>query len=355
MTPLDGIVVLDLSQQLPGPYATLLLAELGARVIKIEPPQGDMARVLDPPMFRRVNAGKESVVLDLKAGTDRAELLRLAARSDVLVEGFRPGTVNRLGADYASVARVRPDIVYCSLSGFGQDGPYRDVPGHDVNYLGVAGGVEARSADGAEEIGMPVIDLAAATNAALAIVAAVAQRARTGEGAYLDVAMLDAAVAWAGVKVPERQAGHGEPTYTVLAAADGRRLSLGVLEDKFWVALCRALTWDDWLDDPELATHAGRRARAVEVHARLARTIAGRPRDAWMRTLWEHDVPAAPVHERDEVAEDPQVRHRRLVDGAQVCVPLAPSLRGPSGRAAPALGEHSAHVLGRLEDAGTGA
>jgi len=348
MAALSHVTVLDLTQQLPGPYTTLLLAGLGARVIKVEPPAGDMARTLDPPMFDRVNAGKESVALDLKRPADQAALQRLAARADVLVEGFRPGTAARLGAGYETIAGVRPDVVYCSISGFGADGPYRSVPGHDLNYLGVAGGVEAGEATEPQEIGMPVIDLAAGTNAALAIVAALTERDRTGRGAHLDVSMLDVAVFWAGVKVPIPATGDGEPTYVVLTAADGGRLSLGVLEDKFWVALCRALEWEDWATDAGLATHRGRRARAVEVHARLVAAIARRPRDAWLERLWRHDVPAAPVHGRDEVADDPQVRHRGLVAAGMPAVPLPPALRGPAGAPAPRHGEHTAAVLAAL-------
>ncbi len=353
MAALSHVTVLDLTQQLPGPYATLLLAGLGARVLKVEPPVGDMARTLDPPMFERVNAGKESIVLDLKRPGDQALLHRLAAGADVLVEGFRPGTAARLAADYETLSRVRPDLVYCSISGFGADGPYRDVPGHDLNYLGVAGGIAAGEASEPEEIGMPVIDMAAGTNAALAIVAALTERDRTGRGARLDVAMLDVAVFWAGVKVPIEATGIGEPTYVVLTAGDGRRLSLGVLEDKFWLALCRALEWDDWAADGELATHRGRRFRAAEVHARLVSAFARRPRDAWLEHLWRHDVPVAPVHEGGEVVGDPQVRHRGSIADGRPVVPLPSALRARSGTLAPAHGQHTAAVLAAIKTSGS--
>lgn len=362
---LDGITVLDLTQQLPGPYTTLLLAGLGARVIKVEPPAGDVGREIDPPMFGIVNAGKESIVLDLKQKAGRADLHRLTRQSDAFVEGFRPGVAARLAADYRSISALRADIVYCSISGFGSAGPYVDVPGHDLNYLGVAGAVDASPLDAdttaadttaAEEsdrhqIGIPMVDLATGTMAALAIVAALNRRASSGEGAMLDVAMLDSAVFWGSVKAPLRDGG-SEPAYAVVATADGLLLSFAVLEDKFWRALCDALGWEDWRDDPTLATHHARRQRGPEVRARLAAVIATRPRAEWLQLLWDADVPVAPVHERELAPEDPQVAARGLfapgADGSPApVVPLPPSLRRPLGPA-PILGNDNERVLAEL-------
>jgi CoA:oxalate CoA-transferase len=359
--PLAGITVIDLTQQLPGPYATLLLAGLGARVIKVEAPSADVGRWLDPPMFATVNAGKESIVLDLKHPEAQAVLHRLAARADVLVEGFRPGAVVRLSADHTTIAAINPALVYCSISGFGAAGPYRDVPGHDLNYLGVAGGLLDDGRGERAEIGMPVVDLAAGTMAALSIVAALTGRQRTGEGALLDVAMLDSAVFWSNVKVPPAPDGSatadGEPAYGTFAAADGRRLTLGVLEDKFWRNLCHALDWADWTDDPELATHPQRRARAGELHRRLAAALATRPAEAWLERLWAADVPAAPVHDHADAPDDPQVRARGLfVDAGptggrpRARAPLPGTLRSPAvDTSAPAAaGADTAAVLAEL-------
>lgn len=353
---LDGRTVLDLTQQLPGPYATSLLVALGARVIKVEPPAGDLGRSLDPAMFANVNGGKESVVLDLKTGAGRRALHGLAALSDVLVEGFRPGVAGRLGAGYDEIAGVAPSIVYCSLSGFGASGPYVAVPGHDLNYLGVAGGVPA-PAEGvvgeSDHIGMPTVDLASGTMASLSIVAALLGRERSGKGMFLDVAMLDSAVHWSAVKPLQADDGMSEPAYGVVRCADGLALSFAVLEDKFWQNLCSALGWSDWAEAPELATHESRRGRAVEIRGRLERTIASRPRDAWLAVLWEADVPAAPVHAPDRVPADPQVRDRGLfVGGAAgerplLGSPLPPALRR-STAPVPALGAHTATVLAEL-------
>lgn len=345
--------MLDLSQQLPGPYATLLLATLGARVIKIEPPQTDIARTLDPDMFQRVNAGKESVVLDLKQPSDQATLHEMAGGADVLVEGFRPGTTRRLGAGYETIAAIRPDIIYCSISGFGAGGPYRDVPGHDVNYLGVAGGLGPDQLEPAPpaEIGIPMVDMATGTMAALSVLGALINRSATGRGAYLDVAMLDSAVFWSRVKDQHLtpSIGEAEPTYGVWRAADGQRLSLGVLEDKFWRGLCAALEWDEWGVDPAYATHAARRRHADEIHSRLTAAIAGRPRDEWLARLLAHDVPAAAVNEPAAAADDPQVRFRGLIsrsDGrpALLTPPVPSVLRRTPARTAPGPGEHTTAV-----------
>jgi crotonobetainyl-CoA:carnitine CoA-transferase CaiB-like acyl-CoA transferase len=358
MGALDGIMVLDLSQQLPGPYATLLLAHLGAEVIKIEPPGGDAARELDERMFRAVNVGKRSLVLDLKSGGGRERLARLATGSDVLLEGFRPGTVERLGAGYATISALRPDIVYCSLSGFGLEGPYRDVPGHDLNYLGIAGGATERSESG--EIGIPLVDLGSGTLAALAITSALLERNTTGSGRYLDIAMLDTAVFWAGVKAPPPRG--SEPAYLVAAAADGLSVSIAVIEDKFWRNLCACLGWSDWREDPALATHELRRAHGEEIRTRLRAAIATLPRERWLAALWAADVPAAPVHTRVEVAGDPQVLARGLMPvasngadaGALPPIPAAPlpaALRSGGLAAAPRLGQDTENLLAELDQA----
>jgi CoA:oxalate CoA-transferase len=354
---LAGITVLDLTQQLPGPYATLLLAGLGARVIKIEPPGGDVGRQIDPPMFRKVNAGKESVVLDLKDQAGRAGLLRLARRADVFVEGFRPGVATRLGADHAAISALRPDVVYCSISGFGATGPYAGIPGHDLNYLGVGGAVEDpprhEEASAARQIGMPVIDMATGTMGALAIVAALTERAATGAGAFLDLGMLDSAVFWGDIKAPLRDNG-SEGAYGVVAAADGRPLSFAVMEDKFWRSLCEALDWADWRDDLAFATYGARRLRAADIRARLSDTIATRPRQEWLERLWAADVPVAPVHDRAQAIEDPQIMARALfadngIGGQDPVVPLPAALRAPLGRA-PELGADGERIIAELDD-----
>ncbi len=321
MTPragmLAGITVLDFSLQLPGPYATMLLRASGARVTRIEPPGGDPARVYDPRMVETLEAGKERLTLDLRVPAAREIAQRLAAQSDVAVEGFRPGVVERLGIDFTSLRAHRPDLVYCSISGFGQAGPYRSVPGHDINYLAVGGGVDPLGDGHHAEVGLPIVDLATGSMAAFVIAAALLERASTGEGRYLDVAMIDSAVFWTQLKVEHGRADGGheggqEPAYGVARTADGSYLALGVVEDKFWQRLCAVLVWDDWVDDPVLARHEGRHRRGAEVAERLRSTIATRSRAEWLDLLWQADIPATPLNGPAEVAVDPQVAERAL-------------------------------------------
>lgn len=352
---LSDVTVLDLSLQLPGPYATMLFRSLGARVIKVEPPGGDPARVIDPRMFAVMNAGKESLEIDLRTQEGRQLLHSIASRCRVLIEGFRPGVAERLGFDYETISRLRPDVIYCSLSGYGQTGPYRDLPGHDLNYLGVGGDVGPRSRGDStvapEPIGMPVVDLAAGTVAALAVVAALRESDGTGRSRYLDVAMLDSAVVWANAKTARPE--DGEPAYAVLRTADGRFLTIAVIEDKFWRSLCEVLGWHDWLDDPTLADHGLRKKRAAEILARLASAIAERPRDEWLRAFAQKDVPAAPAHVGDEAANDAQVIERGLlgVDSKPIRPPLPRELLPLAGAPMepPALDESRERILSELQ------
>ncbi|WIX83762.1 CoA transferase [Amycolatopsis carbonis] len=280
---LHGMTVLDLSQQLPGPYATFLLASLGADVLKVEPPAGDPARRFDPPMFERVNAGKRSVFLDLKSPADRERLLELAAGCAVFVEGFRPGVTARLGCDEKAVREVRPDVVYCSISGMGQTGPLAGHPTHDLSLQAMAGILG--DAGKSDRIGVPWVDLGTATTAALAITAAW----HAGGGTFLDLAMLDVATAWSSVKplaVTEPEA-----TYGVVGAKDGA-VALALLEDHMWLRLCTALGWPD---DPALATYADRRGHATEIRARLESAFARYTVAELIALAHEHDLPLGPT------------------------------------------------------------
>ncbi len=321
-TPLRGVTVVDLSQQLPGPFATLLLRTLGARVIKVEPPGGDPAREIDPPMFARLVAGKEVVVLDLKREDGRDRLHDLVGRADVFLEGFRPGVVGRLGADWETLSALNSRLVYCSLSGFGSAGPLAERPGHDLNFLALAAGLPAGLTDGEALIRVPWVDLAAGTNAALTVMAALLDREATGEGRRLDIAMLDAAAVWSAVKLPRAGA---EGAYGVFAAADGGRVAVSVLEEAMWRRLCEAFAWTDWLDEPAMAGHDQRRARADEIAARLTREIAARSSAEVVELATRHDVAISRVNDLDEAATDPQIAARALFPDAASWRPLGPS------------------------------
>jgi crotonobetainyl-CoA:carnitine CoA-transferase CaiB-like acyl-CoA transferase len=322
LRPLAGTTVVDLSQQLPGPFATLLLRTLGAHVVKVEPPGGDVARRIDPEMFRRMAADKELVTLDLKDDADRAKLHELVAGADAFVEGFRPGVAARLAADWDTLRELNPRLVYCSLSGYGADGPLADRPGHDVNYLALAAGLAAGPLDGETLIRVPWVDLAAGTDAALLILAGLMQARETGLGRHLELAMLDAAAIWAGAKPPRPG---GEGAYGVFVAADDGRVAVAVLEAEQWVRLCQAFGWEDWLADPAFADHDRRRARHAEVTARLREAIAARPVEALVDLAVEHDVGISAVNDAATAAADPQLAARDLFSDGEAWRPLGPA------------------------------
>ena len=349
--PLAGVRVLDLTRLLPGPMATLYLADLGADVVKIEDTAaGDYARTLDPSgpqpsaCFRALNRGKRSVSLDLRHPDGRAAFFALVRTAHVVIEGFRPGVVAALGVDHAAVAAVNPAIVYCSLTGYGQDGPRAAAAGHDINYLGYAGVLEQTgSAGGAPVLGnVQIADLlGGAATAAIAILAALLPARTRGEGRYLDVAMADGALAHNvfalhaleqhGATAPrgEDLLTGGVPCYGVYATRDGRFLAVGALERKFWQALCDAGGRAGAA--PRRAPGPGRRAtgarRGRRERARGARGGAGR-RDAGR-------VGRAPRRHRllrDAGARSRRRARRSAVRGARHGA--SSRRRSPGGRAA---------------------
>lgn len=285
--PLGEMAVVDISQQLPGPYASMLLGELGARIIKVEPPQGDPARRLDPQMSALVNQGKDTVSLDLKIPAEVAALHDLVAAADVFIEGFRPGVAARLGADWKTLADVNPRLVYCSISASGQEGPYAQTPMHDLNLQGLAG------LDEGHGIGVPWVDLGTATTAALAIVSHWHDARATGRGVQLDSAMLDTAVLWARVKASAH--GRVEPTYGIFASSDGGTVAVAILEDHIWLRLCEAFGWDDWRADTSLSAYPQRVAAAAQIQHRLARACASRSFDELIELARRHDLPMTPA------------------------------------------------------------
>ena len=297
--PLAGLRVLDLSQQLPGPYSTALLASLGADVIKVEAPAGDPARDFDPEMFRRANAGKRSIRLDLKRRDDRDILLSLVERAHAFVEGFRPGVTERLGCDYDTVKAVNPAVVYCSISGFGQHGPLADRPTHDISLQAVAGALPAGAR--IDRIGVPWVDLATGTTAAFLIVSV----CRGGAGGFIDLAMIDAAVAWANIK--PQAVRELEPSYGTFATADDDVVVVALLEDAMWHRLCVALSWEDWQADPGLARYRDRRRSAPRIRARLENSLAALTHAEITELAGSHDLPIESVG-----ADDPSARQQLL-------------------------------------------
>ncbi|MFC4279067.1 CaiB/BaiF CoA transferase family protein [Achromobacter aloeverae] len=321
---LGRLVVLDLGQLHPGPYATQLLGQLGATVIKVEKPGGDTARALGRDTYAKYNRGKSSIMLDLKQADDHATLLRLARASDVVVEGFRPGVMARLGLDPATLARANPRLVICSITGFGQTGPYADRPGHDINYLALSGywAVPSQVQDLAARPRLRLSDYCAAMHAALAILAAVDDARQTGQGQHLDVSIHDAMTAWMapGIETVRRHGGPGAglghvmPDNDIFETADGRYIALGILEEKFWRNLAEALGQDfPVLLDDSYATRAGRLAAKRDLNRQLREIFVSRTRAQWEQRLAGRDIPWAPVLDYDEVFENEHVRRRGVV------------------------------------------
>lgn len=325
---LEGMRILDAGIWRPVPHATQLLADLGAEVLKIEPPGGDPMRTF-PDIFRDVASHKRSIVLDLRSDSGRARALELAAHADVFCEGWRPGVADRLGVGYEALRAVNPSIIYCSVSGYGQTGALTDLPGHDVNYQALAGAMARPNApDDVSIPRVPIADLAAATVAALAISAAWANRLRTGEGERIDVAMTDVVASWIGPRSGNAIKGRTEPSrgstgYGVFRCADGGWLALGVIaEDHLWAAVCEGL------DIAELGAlrHFERLDRFEECQGAVIAACAALPRDVAVQRLTAAGAPVTPVLTPEEMGEYPHFRERGVIatdaDGElRICFP----------------------------------
>lgn len=335
--PLAGITVIDFSELLPGPFFTQSLAELGARVVKIErPPGGDNVRRMGPGVFEAVNRGKQSLLADLKDEAQRAEVRALIAKADVVVESYRPGVMARLGLDAASLLAEFPRLIYVSLSGYGQEGPWAGLPGHDINYLAAAGVLAVSGVPGqgpAQSFGLPVADLCGAMYALSSTLAALYQREHTGRGQHLDVALADCALHWMNPRVgayreagavtleAQREATLVKPAYGAFACRDGRHVSIAALEDHFWARLCAALDLAPYGGEAFRAMKA-RKAVAGAINARIAELLAASDADEVFALLQRHDVPAAPVVEPSRVAAVPQFAQRGKFEGGGV-LPVA--------------------------------
>jgi crotonobetainyl-CoA:carnitine CoA-transferase CaiB-like acyl-CoA transferase len=347
-TLLEGVRILDLGIWRPVPYATQLLVEMGADVIKVEPPGGDPMRVF-PELFAVLNAGKRSIVIDLKNEDGVAEVLALVTDADAVLEGFRPGVADRLGVGYDALRNVSPAIVYCSISGYGADGPLALVPGHDVNYQAYAGVLRPRG--GAPTFGsLPVGDLGAGMTAAMATIAACLRARTTGEGERIDVGISDVLATWTGAIGQLTPVGsdlpmNGLPGYGTYPTADRQWVALGVLtEAPFWSGLCRGLGLEhlDGLDLPQ------RIERKQELDAAVAEEIAGRSLTEVVAALKKHDVPVSPVLDRDEMLQLDHFRQRGTVITDVDLLGEGRSVMGHPARYA----RHPARLPGRVPGVG---
>ena len=374
MQALEGVRVLDLSRLLPGPYCTQILADLGAEVIKVEEPTlGDYMRWFPPlvggvsAFYLMVNRNKKSITLNLKNPKGREAFMRLAKAADVIVEGFRPGVAKRLGVDYESVKSVNPRIIYCSITGYGQTGPYKDQAGHEINYLAYAGVLSLTGQRGGPPAipGVQVADLAGALYAAISILAALRHRDRTGTGQYIDVSILDCVVSllclqagfyFATGRPPLRgefMLQGGVPCYNIYRTSDGKYIAVGAVEEQFWKNLCKALGLEEFTDY-EYAVGKDKE----KVYQALAKKFESKTRDEWVEELKNVDCCCTPIYTLDEVFSDKHVLSRGILEEIEdeqlgkIKVIGYPARLGSTPAVVrsspPSLGEHTEEILASL-------
>ena len=316
---LECITVLDLSRTIPGPYCTMMLADMGAAVIKIEDPEYQIGMIPDQEKHAAhdyLSRNKQSIALNLKSSEAREAFYKLAAGADVVMEAFRPGVAKRLGVDYETVSKLNPGIVYCSLTGFGQDGPYRDLPGHDPNFISIAGAVGLTG----DQEGNPVIiraalgDIGSALHCVIGILYALMARHNTGKGQYIDISMTDSVLPFLSVSllryfrdgfIPKR--GWPSLSINIWRTKDGKYLSTGLIEPHFWERFCRALGREDLIPH-----HRAKGEKLQEVHSAIKEAFLTRTRDEWFRIMKDADTCVSPVLELDEVVTNPQLLSRNM-------------------------------------------
>jgi formyl-CoA transferase len=377
--PLEGVRVLDVSQVMAGPFACMLLGDLGADVVKVEPPGGgDQTRGAmgfklkgsDSLGFLNMNRNKRSVALNLKSDAGREVMWRLVKRADILVENYRPGVMQRLGFGHEACRTANPGLVYASISGFGQDGPWADRPGFDLMAQAMSGVMSVTGYPGGPPVkcGVPVADIGCALFAVYAILGAHIGRLRTGQGQYIDAALFDAAMAfsvwdicdyWGTGRPPEPLGTANKMTapYQAMAACDGHFV-MGANNQKLWRELCRVIGRPELVDDARFATIALRLAHRAALQEELERTFVQQPKDHWVGMLLAAGIPAGPILTYPEAFDSEHGRARRMrmeidhpVEGTAPCIGFPVKLRGTPQqvrRHPPLLGEHTAEVLDEL-------
>lgn len=340
---LAGTRILDLTQYIPGPYATQWLADLGAEVVKVEPPAGDPMRIMGPvdddgvtPFYKLANRNKVVVRLDLKSADGKAALATLLAAADVLVEAYRPGVLDRLGFGVAELARINPRLIHCSLSGYGQTGPHALVAGHDLTYVALTGGLAASgTAQRPVMTFPPLADHAGAMLAVQGVLAALLRRGRTGKGARLDISLSEAALSWMGgvLTTAHRSGGTvrreddiingGAAFYRIYRTRDGRFVALGAIEEKFWRSFCLAVGHEEWIHRQHEPMPQNELISEVEA------LFLDKSRDDWVALLAPVDCCFEPVLDPAEIPAHPHWRERQLVrvaedrdDLAEVLLPV---------------------------------
>ena len=370
---LDGIRVLDVTQVMAGPFCAMLLCDMGADVIKVEPPDGDSTRRWgagrgsDSPGFNAVNRGKRGIVLDLKTREGKDVLRRLAGTADILIENYRPGVMRKLGLDFPSLAALNPKLIYVSISGYGQTGPASKKGGFDLVAQGVSGIMSITGEPGRPpvKVGVPLTDLGAGLFALSGILAALFHRGKSGCGQYIDTSLVEAGVALSVWEAAEYFSGTGIPEpmgsahrlsapYQAIRCSDGY-ITLGAANDRLFRRLCELLGHAEWADHPDYATDAGRVRHRVALITQIEAITATAPRRHWLSVLDERNIPCGPINTYEEVMNDPQIQARQMVvDTDHPTLGRIRTLGTPlkmsatpleTGRRAPLFGEHTAEVL----------
>ncbi len=371
---LSGIRVLDLSRLLPGPYCSMMLGDLGAEIIKVEEPgRGDYIRYYLPKLkaesafFLALNRNKRSMTLNLKSERGKKIFIDLVKNVDVVLESFRPGVMEKLGIGYKKLQKSNPKIIVCSISGYGQDGPYAEKAGHDINYLSIAGitGL-TKTKDGKPVIpGIQIADIGGGMMAAYCILAAIIDREKTGKGQYIDISMTDAAMTWSTMYLGKYFADGKIPKpsselltgqfacYNIYKTKDGGYMSLGALEPQFWSAFCKAIGMEDMIprqmDEGE---------KAEKLISEVKKVFLEHTKDEWIELLKDVDCCCEPVNSFDEMLSDPQIIHRKMIceiehpkEGTirQINFPGKFSATPARVRLSPpALGQHTEEILKKL-------
>ena len=376
MKALEGISVLDLTRALAGPFCTLMLGDNGADVIKIEiPGTGDDTRHWGPPFIQgesayylSINRNKRSLTLNLRDSQAKDIFLNMAGSADVVVENFTPGVMSRFGLDYHAVKAVNPKIVYCSISGFGQDGPYQNRPAYDQIMQGISGimSITGEPDGEAQKVGLAITDIGAGMWSAFAIMAALRHRDIAGEGQYIDISMLDAQVAWltyqaayffANGEAPKRL-GAAHPTlvpYQGFMCQDGKYINVAVGSERIWERFCQSIKRVDLQEDSDYASNSDRVANRDKLVPMLQELFLTRPVQDWVDELQRVNVPCGPINDLADVFSDPQLLHRQMYlemphptlgTIKQTGLPIKFSLTpGGLDRHPPLLGEHNQEIL----------
>lgn len=365
--PLSGIRVLDFSRYAPGRQCTMFMADFGAEVITVETPRTDSSlpsMLTDDlsPRYLALNRNKKSLALNLRIPEGKEVIYRLVKKMDVVVEGFRPGVMKRLGLDYDTLKELNSRLIYCSLSGYGQDGPYALRSGHDVNYLGLSGILDLTRDRGGNPvlIGTQVGDLGGMSQAGMGILLALLTRQKTGRGQYVDISILDGLIAWHWVNgveylnhgsLPQRLFGRS-PAYNIYQTKDGKHVTLGILEPQFWEKFCETMGRKDLTPYMEPSEKAG------DIITELGQLFGTKTQEEWLKLFEEVNIPFGPVNTMEEAFSDPRTVHRRMVLEVEhpwlgkiklLGIPVKLSeTPGEIRTLPPAYGEHSLDILGEL-------